>query len=170
MKWHLLKHCLSVLGLLLLFNVAVAQFNQPCVDPGRVDPFYQCNDPSFIPVCGCDQVTYRNECVAFRNGGVNQINYTGVCQNDLFFAFISPNPVRNNLTLAMQLTSQLTGNGTLQIVNNFGNVVFTELLNSLSSIPFQRTYDVSYLEPGLYLMVIQVQGVYTVKKFIKHNY
>ena len=100
----------------------------------------------------------------------NQSTYTGVCQNDLFFAFISPNPVRNNLTLAIQLANQVSGNGTLQIINTFGNVVFTELLNSLSFIPFQRTYDVSYLEPGLYLMVIQVQGVYTVKKFIKHNY
>jgi hypothetical protein len=160
---------------ILIFCTALvckAQIVDNCIDENRVNPYYQCNNSEFYPVCGCNNVTYRNNCEMTNVAGLNtnQSTYTGVCQNDLFFAFISPNPVRNNLTLALQLTSQLTGNGTLQIVNNFGNVVFTELLNSLSSIPFQRTYDVSYLEPGLYLMVIQVQGVYAVKKFIKHNY
>ncbi|MCO4820131.1 MAG: hypothetical protein KC517_10960 [Bacteroidetes bacterium] len=162
MKWHLLKHCLSVLGLLLLFNVAVAQFNQPCVDPGRVDPFYQCNDPSFIPVCGCDQVTYRNECVAFRNGGVNQINYTGVCQNDYIFATIYPTFVADAITLYLQFYDK--GSALIQIRNSYGNVMFSQNYLSLTSRQFSIAR--TGYEPGIYYCFVISGNVSKVIKFV----
>jgi hypothetical protein len=104
--------------------------------------------------------------------GINNTSatYNGVCQNDLYFCFISPTLVRNTLDLKLQLADQQVGNGTLQIYNNQGNVVYYELLNSLTSLPFQKTYDFTQFESGVYILVVQIKGVYRIKKFLKHSY
>ena len=70
----------------------------------------------------------------------------------------------------MQFADQQSGNGTLQIYNNQGNVVFSELLNSVSSFPFRKDYDFTQFETGMYIMLIQAKGVYKTRKFLKHSY
>lgn len=146
----------------MLAQFASAQFNQPCVDVGRVDPFYQCNDPSFIPVCGCDLVTYRNECVAFRNGGVNLINYTGVCQNEYVFAAVYPTLVTDFITLYVQFSDK--GSALIQIRNSFGNVMFSQNYLSLTSRQF--SIDRSGYQPGLYYVFVITGNVSKVIKFV----
>jgi len=162
MKWDTNKRYISFVVILLTSQFVYAQFNQPCVDEGRVDPYYQCNDPSFIPVCGCDQVTYRNECVAFRNGGVNQINYTGVCQNDYIFATIYPTFVTEAITLYLQFYDK--GSALIQIRNSYGNIMFSQNYLSLTSRQF--TIDRTGYEPGIYFCFVISGNVSQVIKFV----
>ena len=64
------------------------QFN--CVDTGRINPMYMCNDQYYNPVCGCNGVTYRNVCASYNVFGVNTVR-SGVCDGiDMDFY---PNPV-----------------------------------------------------------------------------
>ncbi|MFT5513176.1 MAG: hypothetical protein ACI8SE_001577 [Bacteroidia bacterium] len=162
MNLRTIKYILSLVSCLLLAQFASAQINQPCVDAGRVDPYYQCNDPSFIPVCGCDLITYRNECVAFRNGGVNQINYTGVCQNEYIFATIYPTFVTDFITLYVQFYDK--GSALIQIRNSYGNVMFSQNYLSLTSRMF--SIDHSGYDPGLYYAFVITGNVSKVIKFV----
>ncbi|TVR78011.1 MAG: kazal domain protein [Chitinophagaceae bacterium] len=41
--------------------------SKPCIDPASYDPHRACSN--FVdPVCGCDDIQYRNACEAERNG------------------------------------------------------------------------------------------------------
>lgn len=162
MKWQSIKHYLAVGIFVLVSQITLAQINQPCVDPGRVDPYYQCNDPSFLPVCGCDQVTYRNECVAFRNGGVNQINHDGVCQNDYVFAAIYPTLVADNITLYLQFFDK--GSALIQIRSSFGKIMFSQNFLSLSSRQF--SLERAGYQPGIYYFFVISGNFSQVVKFV----
>lgn len=157
-----MKRILPIGLFLLVSQVTLAQLNQPCVDEGRVDPYYQCNDPSFLPVCGCDQVTYRNECVAFRNGGVNQINHDGVCQNDYLFAVIYPTFVTDFITLYLQFYDK--GPALIQIRNSFGNIMFSQNYLSLTSRQF--SFERGGYQPGVYYCFVISGGYSQVVKFV----
>lgn len=158
---------LRYLILCLIFGLTVttssAQFNPPCVDSTRVDPFFQCNDPSFLPVCGCDFKTYRNDCVAFRNGGVNNIQYDGVCQTDYFFAALFPNLVSDRINLFVQFYDK--GPLTIQVRNSYGNLILSQ--NHLSVTYQQYGFDAAGFQSGVYFLFVISGNVHYVLKFVK---
>jgi hypothetical protein len=62
--------CKIVLFVLIVSAVFLhCKKTQPCIDFDKVNPAIVC-DNSYNPVCGCDDVTYQNQCHAERNGVV----------------------------------------------------------------------------------------------------
>jgi len=159
-----MRQVLGVLFLVLLFALqSKGQFNEPCVDSSRISPFFQCNDPTFYPVCGCNWKTYRNGCSAFNVHGVNRNNYEGVCQNDVLFFNFFPNVVTYNFQFYLQFYGEETS--TLEIRDAFGKLWFYQLIPRTHY--FQSTLEVSRFRAGVYFISVRSGDFYQVKKFIR---
>ena len=156
---------ISILFCFILVSISAdAQLNQPCVDVNRIDPFFQCNDPSFLPVCGCDFKTYRNECVAFRNFGVNQIQYQGVCREDFLYADLYPTMSTESINLYFQFYQK--SSATVQIRSSFGELMYSTNFPSIQTS--QLTLDASHYKTGVYFVFVISGGLNTTLKFVKH--
>jgi Kazal-type serine protease inhibitor domain len=157
------KKFLFSFGFLFFALSSVAQIRPPCVDVNLADPFFQCNDPTFAPVCGCNQITYRNECAAFRNGGVTLIAYNGVCLEDVFYYRIYSNTVTAELNLYLQFTKRSPA--TIQIRDTYGKLMLSK--NFLSIDNRQFTWYVSDYTPGMYYVYVISGGIFDIQKFMK---
>ena len=105
-------------------------------------------------------------------GGVNfpAPDQSGVCLNDLFFYDFYPNPIRNILNFNMQFASLQTAPANLQIYNVYGTIVYSQLLNNLTDFPTPpNSINLTGLESGVYVLLIQSRGVSKISKFIKHT-
>ncbi|MCB9241854.1 MAG: T9SS type A sorting domain-containing protein [Flavobacteriales bacterium] len=156
------------IALTFIFSLTIsslfAQFpNQMCVDSNRIDPFFQCNDPNFMPVCGCNFKTYRNECVAFRNYGVNTIQYDGVCLEDYLFLSIYPNTVTAQVDAYLQFYK--ASSASIQIRDAYGKLMFSQNYPVVDKRQF--TFYVSDYRPGMYFMFVSTGGIYTYQRFVK---
>ncbi|MCC6819027.1 MAG: T9SS type A sorting domain-containing protein [Bacteroidia bacterium] len=148
-----MRKLIFILTLLIAPEIK-AQFIQ-CVDSVRANPLFQCNDPAYIPVCGCNGITYRNQCVAYNIGGVS--NWTsGVCSGidlDLF-----PNPIGANSELSINLSFPefIYGNVTLQIVDLYGKIHEQRFINNFNRISIQ--IDVRPMMSGIYFLIIRASN------------
>ena len=138
-----------------------AQIIMPCKEPLRINKYFQCFAP-FIPVCGCDNVTYRNDCESYNVYGVNIINNLGVCKNDLFFVDFYPNPCSENLTLSVEFYEQ--GNLSVQIFDTYGKLMFYS--HRATTKRYDDFISVAGFKSGLYIIVVISGNVMKYKKLM----
>jgi hypothetical protein len=120
----------------------------------------------YDPVCGCDNVTYRNQCNAYNNHGVIQWR-SGVCSGlDMDFY---PNPIGPVTTFTVNLSYPefISGNADLKIVDVFGKTWEQRILNNFNRTMIQ--FDVATLKTGVYLVIATSSlGTFIVRKFSKY--
>lgn len=165
---RIVMRCLAFIIGLLSVGAAQAQLSPLCVDTTRINSFYSCAPLFFDPVCGCNAKTYTNECEAYYQAGVNTIEYSGVCQSELFYFDFWPNRVVVDFEFHLLVAQFKEVDATIQIFNSFGNRVYYKLLNNLTAdYPYQETVVVSELQNGVYFIMVNTNGVYKINKFVK---
>lgn len=64
----MIRKVLSLVVISFLFIAVSCKEEVPCIDESKINPTAPCT-MDYRPVCGCDDVTYGNECMA-TNAGV----------------------------------------------------------------------------------------------------
>jgi hypothetical protein len=156
---------LKLIVLFLFIGLANEIDAQNCIEPARISPFYRCNYPRFEPVCGCDGVTYRNQCEAYWGNGVNTWNF-GVCEG--MAADLYPNPILYNeaINITIQFPEFTTSDVSFYIVDMYAKVRLQRIFNYTNRI--ELSLESYSIPPGVYTLVITTtSGLYEYIKFIK---
>ena len=131
-----------------------------CVDSSLIDLTALC-PTVYLPVCGCDSITYSNSCEALNYGGV--VSYTdGACtsanltQNWISFIEIQPNPFTEYLEFEI--------NGLTNIQLTIFQANGLEILRRDLSIGFQHI-ELNQLTSGTYFL--RVENSQTGQSFMK---
>ena len=162
-----------------------------CKDSTRVDLYHHCDLP-YQPVCGCDNVTYRNECAAENWGGIIYSGFSqpwteGICHNVSFDFDFVPNPVSafSNSGVDSHLhiyfnKSLLPVRYSVYILDIFNKLMFqwddVAVSNNESSggdrgtpVKGLTTDYFSRFEKGVYILIISANGEQKAKKIMKIN-
>lgn len=85
--------------------------SQTCVDPSLINPDAIC-PAIWAPVCGCDNVTYANDCVATNSGGVTSWTQgectVGIDEIENVTIEVYPNPASQEIRVNAPANSQLS--------------------------------------------------------------
>ncbi len=150
-----MKRTLLVFGLLLSALFSSAQ----CLDTLNFPNYQPPCFPDFLPVCGCDGVTYRNACYA-EYATVLQYG-EGPCENIVIDFY--PNPV--TYWLNTTIVTKYESNVNLYIFDRNGNVYYYDYLTSVTNRTL--TIPVNGFEQGLYIMMAEANGDVQLSKFIR---
>lgn len=122
---------------------------EDCIDPSQIDENIACL-AVYDPVCGCDLVTYSNECVAYYQYGITSWTLgecvTSVNENEMANIQAYPNPASDIINL------QFTINGKLDIVVK--DATGRTLITDKASKSGTHSIDISTLPAGTYLLII----------------
>lgn len=148
--------------LLLLAGKTEAQFTTPsCIDTNMVT-FNPCFGTVYQPVCGCDNVTYRNECLAIAAGIVNFGYVDGPCE---FMDFdFSPNPVNTAGEMKLKIICKDVTDINVWIFDTFFRERYYQVSRQFQDIELYP--DVRGFGNGLFFVVVEAGGVVKVKRLL----
>ena len=135
-----------------------------CIDPSLINPNAIC-PAVYLPVCGCNGVTYGNDCEAVNVGGVTSFTQ-GECVNSVdeiesLKASVFPNPATDFITIELFQSNKIAF---IEVFDMTGRIVISKEGLSLSKL----TIDISGLESGNYSAVItSVENGSTTTRFVK---
>ncbi|MDW8420038.1 MAG: PKD domain-containing protein [Chitinophagales bacterium] len=111
-----------------------------CIDTSQIDPGAICPG-AYIPVCGCNGITYNNSCEAMYYGGVTSWT-NGLCSQSLCIANFNYQISNNTVTF----TNLSNGHGLGSWYWNFGNGITSTVQNPVIT-----------LAPGTYTVCLKAQ-------------
>ncbi len=131
-----------------------------CIDSSLIDLTALC-PTVYLPVCGCDSITYSNSCEALNYGGVvsfveGECTSATLTQNWMSFIGIQPNPFSDYMEFEI--------NGLTNIQLSIFQANGLEILRRDLSIGFQHI-DLTHLTPGTYFL--RIENRQTGQSFVK---
>jgi hypothetical protein len=115
-------------------------------------------DPRWEPVCGCNGLTYRNDCFT-RNLGMTSWSY-GIC-DAVDFDF-NPNPIEDYINI--DVLTRVESTVYVELIDCFGHIFYQNVFPSV--IRYQFQIAVGGFSPGLYLLNIYTGDGYRVKRVV----
>lgn len=157
-----MRRILPTIFLLLSLTAlqANAQFGQfGCVDslswPNLSPPCHN----EFFPVCGCDEVTYRNFC-HWQHAALNFYE-EGPCEQVAFHFY--PNPVTESINL--RLATRYEADVNLYIYDRNGNIMYYRYLYGVTNeVWYIPVYE---YRQGIYIIIAESMGEVYSAKFMK---
>ncbi len=145
--------------LIILLSVLALQGNAQCLDtlqfPNLQPPCYS----DFLPVCGCDGVTYQNSCYA-DYATVLQYSY-GPCEHLVHRLY--PNPAVD--VLYVTIFTKFESDVNLYIFDRNGMTYYYQFLPSVTSE--YLTVPVYDFEEGYYIVLLESNGETSLSKLIR---
>jgi len=144
---------------------AHAQFFQPtCIDSLMITN-NTCYGTTYQPICGCDNVTYRNECFAVAAGIINGAFTDGPCE---FMDFdFNPNPAGRNPVdgpLTIRVICKSTADINVWVFDTFFRQKYYQRSLQFQDQIFQP--DVRGWGNGLFFIVVEAAGVIKIKRLL----
>ncbi len=140
-----------------------------CINKFLIDTFKYCSD-IYDPVCGCDSITYTNECIAkYRNGvkSWTQGSCTTSTENingnftNTNFVNVFPIPFSNNITLTF---SDNRNPELIAIYDMFGRKVKKIIVDKKTS---KLNLSLEEIPAGIYFITIKTRNSIFTKKIVK---
>lgn len=149
------------------YNGVTEYADGPCVSPGQciveeqIVPEFECFD-NIDPVCGCNDVTYQNACVAFNHYGV-QAWISGPCINSVeetdFVQAVYPNPFNDQFEVLLNQRTDMNW-----ILHDLTGRI---ILNGFITGADRLSVDASELAPGVYVLSLQAGEKYISRRLVK---
>ncbi|MBK9566936.1 MAG: T9SS type A sorting domain-containing protein [Saprospiraceae bacterium] len=152
-------------GIVMLSNIKSGPCTHSCKDSILAIVDIPCSD-SIDPVCGCDQVTYANECIARYKHGVLKWN-KGACKpsniKDTYSTVkldIYPNPASEFITL---FSPEGKNFNLIEIFNSNGSLIFKKNINFIDSTTISLD---SLTYSGFYFLHLTSSSEKVIKRLI----
>jgi len=136
------------------------QFGQNFCQDSTLISLNPCYGTLYQPVCGCDGVTYRNECLAYAQGLLNFVQ--GPCEF-MDFDFL-PNPVNTAGQLQLKVICKDVTDINIWIFDMFFKQVYYQVSRQFKEIELYP--DVRGLGNGMFFIVVEAAGTVKVKRLL----